>query len=120
MNRLRATDVGNQDDCDDTDDRIYLGATEYCDFADNDCDGLAEFDQTNLYGTVIGFHDPDGDGYSSWPGYAGASCSVGRTVLGDDLVALLGDCDDSNADIAPDMIEILGDSVDNDCDGNVD
>jgi hypothetical protein len=43
--------VDNLDDCDDTNDGVYLGAEPACDGSDGDCDGLID-------------NDADGDGYS--------------------------------------------------------
>jgi hypothetical protein len=93
--------VADNTDCDDTWDRNYPGADEYCDRVDNDCDGLDEWEQVSLIGNVIGFYDDDLDGYSGWPGSSGASCSMGRTSLPEGMSAIIGDCDDDTAEIYP-------------------
>ncbi len=36
--------VSNNEDCNDANSVIYLGATDVCDLADNDCDGLYDED----------------------------------------------------------------------------
>ena len=89
--------VTGADDCDDTDDSVFPGATEACNNVDDDCDGEVDED-TDLDGDgVSDCHDGDGDGWSSDQ----------------------GDCDDTNADYAPGATEFC-DGLDNDCDGQVD
>ncbi len=80
----------NGADCDDTDATVFPGATELCDFEDNDCNG------------IVDDRDLDHDGYLSGIGLC----------TGDD-------CDDLNATVNPGAPEIA-DTLDNDCDGDVD
>lgn len=78
---------GDGDDCDDTADTIYPGATETCDDGiDQDCDGI-DFSCADV--------DYDGDGYS-----------VNQ-----------GDCDESTNARNPGVAEICGDGIDQNCDG---
>ncbi len=103
---------GASTDCDDTDPTIHPGADEYCDGADNDCDGLT--DGSLSVDAATYYLDGDGDGYGidtdtetacdAPSGYAESS----------------GDCDDDDADVSPAADEVCGDAVDNDCDGGVD
>ncbi|UCD87624.1 MAG: putative metal-binding motif-containing protein, partial [Desulfobacterales bacterium] len=51
--------VANSDDCDDTDNTIYPGATELCDGKDNDCDGSTD----EGAGCTLHYWDGDSDGY---------------------------------------------------------
>jgi hypothetical protein len=82
-------------DCDDNNPTVFTGATEACDGADTNCDGLA--DNADL----------DGDGFID----VACTAYVGSTP-GDD-------CDDNNPGTNPQAPE-LEDGVDNDCDGEVD
>ncbi|HJL15514.1 MAG TPA: MopE-related protein [Sandaracinaceae bacterium LLY-WYZ-13_1] len=99
-------------DCDDSVAEVNPGATEVCtDFADNDCDGFADFRDEEDCGA---FFDADGDGYcpAGRDGNGNGNCTdAGET---DDP----GDCDDDDPAISPGMGEICTNgSVDDDCDG---
>ncbi|MBK6580764.1 MAG: hypothetical protein IPG17_32370 [Sandaracinaceae bacterium] len=81
-------------DCDDADDTVRPGASELCDGADNNCDGLFE-------------RDLDRDGHLD----PGSVCSGGN--------APVDDCNDFSATTYADATELC-DRVDNDCDGSSD
>ena len=82
-------------DCDDSNPRIFSGATEVCDAAnlDEDCNA-----------TTLG-DDSDSDGYYSDQCCNGSTCG--------------NDCDDRSGEVNPEAEEIC-DGNDNDCDGMVD
>ena len=87
------------DDCDDAASETYPGASELCDFVDNDCNGVGDVDQLSL----------------------GSSCgNSGEVGICGDGATL--DCDPSGAVIcvaATYEIETC-DGLDNDCDGDID
>ena len=99
--------VGN--DCDDTNNRTFPGATELCDEIDNDCDG--DIDEGLLEGV---FFDGDNDGFGD-PSIPAEDCSVDLQKFVHNAL----DCDDSNPQIYNGAQEIC-DDLDNDCDGAVD
>ena len=89
--------VSNNLDCLDTDDTVYLGATELCDGQVNSCGNVLDTSEA----------DVDGDGY--------VACSIdaggwdgSTSVIGD------GDCDDDNANVYPSAPQIC-DGEDNTC-----
>jgi len=94
--------VTGGDDCDDTDETVYPGATELCDGQLNDCDG------TMLTAEL----DADGDDFIGCTVDAGGWDGGGATPLP-------GECDDHNAAIHPGATELC-DGVDNDCDESLD
>jgi hypothetical protein len=95
-------------DCNDWDATIHPGATEICNFRDDDCNGQAD-EGCNVY-----YQDADQDGFGLWdrqkretfqpPGYA----TVG------------GDCNDGNSSIHPGVEEICGNDADENCNGQKD
>jgi hypothetical protein len=84
------------DDCDDSDDGVFPGATEICDpdGVDEDCNPL-----------TVGTLDNDGDGVVSSACCNGDECGP--------------DCDDGNGNVAPGQTEACN-GTDDDCDGSVD
>ncbi|MCK6521229.1 hypothetical protein L6R49_07280 [Myxococcota bacterium] len=89
------------DDCDDDDSSVYVGADELCDGVDNDCDG--ELDP-------IGYLDVDGDGFGDLDNPV--SCS--ESAITDST-----DCDDADGLIFPGAPERCN-TQDDDCDGEID
>jgi Putative metal-binding motif/FG-GAP repeat len=99
--------VDNSDDCNDHDDDIYPGATEWCDEIDNDCDGDVDDDPT---GSETWYLDSDGDGYGN------ADSSVRECAMPVGYSGDATDCDDGDANIYPLATETCGDGIDSDCD----
>jgi len=99
-------------DCDDSAADVNPDEVEVCtDFRDNDCDGLADFRDSDDCGA---FFDADGDGYC--PGGRDGNGNGNCVDPGED--AEPGDCDDTMASINPGAMEVCTNgAVDDDCDG---
>ncbi|MBN1335016.1 MAG: FG-GAP repeat protein [Deltaproteobacteria bacterium] len=95
-------------DCDDTDPAIHPGATEVCDYDDNDCDGVV--DESDAVDADTWYVDADEDGYGD-PDSTTRACTQPEGYVSTD-----SDCDDSDATTHPGAEEICNDGVDNDCD----
>ncbi len=98
-------------DCDDSDAGSNPGASELCDGADNDCDGVT--DEDDALDASAWYQDSDGDGWGD------GSVSTTACTQPSGYAALDGDCDHSDAAVSPDAAEQC-DSIDNDCDGVTD
>lgn len=92
-------------DCDDLDGTTYPGAVEYCDDADNDCDGYIDVDGESQW-----YLDEDGDGYGD------AVFTVDGCDAPEGGVALGGDCDEIDPSISPAAVEVCENDIDEDCD----
>ncbi|MDP7112157.1 MAG: putative metal-binding motif-containing protein [Myxococcota bacterium] len=96
-------------DCDDGDPESYPGATERCDGADNDCDGVVPLDE----------HDEDDDGHMP----CGGDCDDAdperypADADGDGYGPCDGDCDDGDPELDPGDRDGDGYST---CDGDCD
>ncbi|MCP4845617.1 MAG: hypothetical protein GY901_11025 [Actinomycetia bacterium] len=99
-----------ESDCDDHDPDSYPGAAEYCDGADNDCDGVVD---DNALDTIAWYADNDGDGFGNALDHQLSCRQPGGRVTD------ARDCDDGDPSVHPDASED-DDGVDNDCDGDVD
>ncbi len=99
-------------DCQDKDDAIHPGATEGCNFKDDDCDGTT--DEPGAFGCVDHYGDADKDGYGK---FGNASCQCGPSA--NHPVSLVGDCDDGDPNISPKAIEACN-GKDDDCDNSID
>jgi hypothetical protein len=97
--------VNNSLDCNDTIATIYPGATELCNYLDDDCDGLA--DENLTY--ILSYQDNDGDDFGN-PLIDSLSCELPTGYVVDNA-----DCDDTNPTIYPGAEEVLN-GLDDDCD----
>ncbi|MEM9068709.1 MAG: MopE-related protein [Myxococcota bacterium] len=99
-------------DCDDTNPDVNPDETEICtDTVDNDCDGDANFDDSEC----AGFFDSDMDGHCP----RGVDMDMDGNCVdpGEDIEPF--DCNDSDPLVSPSAAEMCTDTVDNDCDGDV-
>ena len=99
--------VADRTDCDDSDPDSYPGAREFCDGADNDCDGT--FDPDTSDDALPWFRDADGDGYGDLTD-SQVACSAPSGYVIDGT-----DCDDTDSAVNPGAIEFC-DAIDNNCD----
>jgi len=100
--------VEDDQDCDDTRDRVFPGAEEICDLLDNDCNELVDDDASDA---VLAYVDADDDLFGD-PTQPVMVCTVeeGLSVYGTD-------CDDGDPDAYPGATEICFDAVRQDCSG---
>ncbi|MFN8154625.1 MAG: MopE-related protein [Bacteroidia bacterium] len=96
-------------DCDDYNDQIYPGATEYCNGIDDNCDGNIDDGVTFQFF----FADADGDGYGD------ASVSTEACSPPSGYVSDATDCDDLDNTVYPGATEVCN-NIDDDCDGSID
>ena len=101
------------DDCDDDRADNHPDADEYCNFADDDCDGLMNEDDPDLLFAPTWYYDGDGDG----EGGTDVTIVACDRPAGYEYTA--DDCDDSDASINTTGTEHC-DGVDENCDGLVD
>jgi len=106
------------EDCDDDDDTVYLGAYELCDGRDSDCDGTDEdADAEQTPGCTTWYADLDGDGV----GAGDARCMCQSTAeQGGGWSELGDDCDDADPSVGPEQTEVCANDLDDDCDGETD
>ncbi len=96
-------------DCDDQDEAVSPEATEICNGGvDDDCDSLADDEDSSVVGGSVWYVDADGDGYGAEP--------LTACVRRDGISADSSDCDDANAAVHPGALDVC-DGVDEDCDG---
>ena len=98
----------NDEDCDDTDDNVNLGAIETCDGIDNNCDGNIDEGVTDTF-----YQDEDGDGFGA------SNKTIEACESPDGFVNNANDCDDTTSNRYPGGIEIC-DGIDNDCNSDID
>ncbi len=95
-------------DCDDADANVYVGADEFCNAQDDDCDG--EEDEDDALDAPTWYRDLDVDGYGD-PSATLVSCDPSG------YVADATDCDDTDASVNPGAEDVPDDGIDQDCDG---
>ncbi|MDG1483407.1 MAG: MopE-related protein [Myxococcota bacterium] len=103
----------NTDDCNDDDPAVFPDATEYCDDLDNDCDGLIDGDDDNVYNLRTWYEDADSDGYGN------DTVTIEACTVPDGYSNFSTDCDDTDDTVSPNSPEICDDQ-DNDCDSTID
>ena len=112
-----SSDAWGGTDCDDEDALRNPGAVEVCDEAglDEDCNGVANSDDTGVAEVPLWYADADGDGYGAQSSPVEACESPGADYTQD-----ASDCDDSDVSVNPDGSEVCGNGVDDDCNGSPD
>ena len=110
-----ASYVASNDDCDDSTNTVFPGASESCNEVDDDCDGATDegVDSTAPLGAPTWYQDADGDSYGN------AAVSTLSCEVSTGYVANQDDCNDGNNTVSPDAIERCND-IDDDCDGATD
>ena len=105
--------VASSDDCNDLDAGVSPSAAEVCDASDTDedCNGLADDNDTGTTGLNTFYADADLDGYGD------ASTSLSACNLPAGYLVDGSDCNDGDPAISPDATETWYDGVDSDCDG---
>ncbi len=103
--------VEDDSDCDDANADRHPGAEEYCNGADDDCDG--QVDEDDAVDSRTWYRDADSDGYGDASATATA-CQRPSGYVEDDT-----DCNDGSDGVYPGADEHC-DGVDEDCDGDVD
>jgi hypothetical protein len=103
--------VSDATDCDDGDAGAYPGAIEYCNEADDDCDG--NVDENDAADVSDWYRDADSDGYGN------GSVTLTECDQPSGYVADNSDCDDASDASNPGATEAC-DGEDNDCDGDID
>ena len=113
--------VTNNTDCDDTNDARYLGALEYCNGLDDDCDGTED---ESAEDAIAYYVDADGDEHGApantpaevrCPGYDPIT-SLALHPTG--LAPSNTDCDDTDVNISPSAPELCSNGIDENCDGH--
>ncbi len=97
-------------DCDDDDDTTHPGAAEWCDDADNNCNGAVD---DNPADPSTFFADIDGDGFG------GITSVLQACTAPANFAATADDCDDADANFHPGA-DLGCDGLDYDCDGETD
>ncbi|MCK6527037.1 lamin tail domain-containing protein [Myxococcota bacterium] len=124
---------GTTDDCDDTSAYTHPGALEYCDGADNDCNGLVPRGERDADGDgqrrcEADCNDQDAATYDGAPEACDGTDNDCDEVVpageadadGDGYALCAGDCDDAEPLVNPGLAEVCGDGLDNDCGGVAD
>jgi surface protein len=105
--------VLNSADCDDNAGAVNPGATEICNFIDDNCNGLSDDDDPAVVGQHHWFQDEDEDGYGDWTSDT-LACFQPKGFVNDST-----DCDDNDDKIHPGATEECN-GVDDNCNGFVD
>ena len=103
--------VADDQDCDDTDPTVSPVGSEVCNGADDDCNGTADDNASDM---LEWYEDADSDGYGDESGAPVDACDAPAGYVED-----LTDCDDADVDVNPGESESC-DTLDNDCDGSRD
>ena len=116
--------VVDNTDCDDDSENTYPGAIEVCDSrdTDEDCDGVADDDDTSALASTkrVFYPDNDKDGYGSVAATGALYCDNPTTAAAS-FTLDQSDCNDANSAINPSATEVCdAGNIDEDCNGLAD